>query len=306
MLERNEVTDRARRQVRRHLRLRRWRLEVRWQGPVPALQGVRQGPAREPCRDRREQAAGRGPGLHQEPAGSCARRRGVKTNSEKIGYQKTGRKPPGRPQAGRQADGAAASGRAPGIVTPHPTHGPLASATPAPACSDYGSAGRTRRAQTDISALLSRRDVLLGCNIWALQNERLGLHRGIGLLAPAALMRPRQRAPRRAACLAIGRALQAGARRGTCGTHAPPSHDPTLAGEPCDPPRREARPDPGRALPPQDFIIADAKDPDMGPSLTSTGPKREPDGSWTRYRTPRRVPGPDPRHRRGRTSSTSC
>ena len=35
----------------------------------------------------------------------------------------------------------------------------------------------------------------------------------------------------------------------------------------------------------QDFIIADAKDPDMGPSLSSSGPKREPDGSWTRYRT---------------------
>jgi hypothetical protein len=34
-----------------------------------------------------------------------------------------------------------------------------------------------------------------------------------------------------------------------------------------------------------DFIIADAKDGDMGPSLTSTGPKREKDGSWTRYRT---------------------
>ena len=47
----------------------------------------------------------------------------------------------------------------------------------------------------------------------------------------------------------------------------------------------------------QDFIIADAKDPDMGPSLTWSGPKREPDGSWTRYRTPRGVPRPDPRHR---------
>ena len=35
----------------------------------------------------------------------------------------------------------------------------------------------------------------------------------------------------------------------------------------------------------QDFIIADAKDPDMGPSLTWSGPKREPDGSFTRYRT---------------------
>lgn len=34
-----------------------------------------------------------------------------------------------------------------------------------------------------------------------------------------------------------------------------------------------------------DFIIADAKDGDMGPSLTSTGPKRAPDGGWTRYRT---------------------
>ena len=35
----------------------------------------------------------------------------------------------------------------------------------------------------------------------------------------------------------------------------------------------------------QDFIIADAKDPDMGPSIWSTGPKREADGSWNRYRT---------------------
>ncbi|MFZ1429169.1 MAG: hypothetical protein WAS21_20630 [Geminicoccaceae bacterium] len=35
----------------------------------------------------------------------------------------------------------------------------------------------------------------------------------------------------------------------------------------------------------QDFIIADAKDPDMGPALAATGPKREPDGSWDRYRT---------------------
>jgi hypothetical protein len=34
-----------------------------------------------------------------------------------------------------------------------------------------------------------------------------------------------------------------------------------------------------------DFIIADAKDGDMGPSLTSTGPHRAKDGSWTRYRT---------------------
>jgi hypothetical protein len=34
-----------------------------------------------------------------------------------------------------------------------------------------------------------------------------------------------------------------------------------------------------------DFIIADAKDPDMGPSLAAAGPKLNPDGSWTRYRT---------------------
>src|SRR5262245_66505790 len=34
-----------------------------------------------------------------------------------------------------------------------------------------------------------------------------------------------------------------------------------------------------------DFIIADAKDGDMGPSLTSSGPNRRPDGTWTRYRT---------------------
>jgi hypothetical protein len=34
-----------------------------------------------------------------------------------------------------------------------------------------------------------------------------------------------------------------------------------------------------------DFIIADAKDGDMGPSIWSTGPKRAPDGSWSRYRT---------------------
>ena len=45
------------------------RLEVRWNGHVPALPGLRQGPAREPCRDRREQAARRGSRLHQEPAG---------------------------------------------------------------------------------------------------------------------------------------------------------------------------------------------------------------------------------------------
>ena len=35
----------------------------------------------------------------------------------------------------------------------------------------------------------------------------------------------------------------------------------------------------------RDFIIADAKDGDMGPGLTSTGPHRAKDGSWTRYRT---------------------
>lgn len=35
----------------------------------------------------------------------------------------------------------------------------------------------------------------------------------------------------------------------------------------------------------KDFIIADAKDPDIGPSLAAAGPKREADGSWTRYRT---------------------
>ncbi|WP_374378715.1 hypothetical protein [Dongia sp.] len=33
-----------------------------------------------------------------------------------------------------------------------------------------------------------------------------------------------------------------------------------------------------------DFIIADAKDGDMGPSLVSTGPLRQKDGSWSRYR----------------------
>ena len=36
---------------------------------------------------------------------------------------------------------------------------------------------------------------------------------------------------------------------------------------------------------PSDFIIADAKDGDMGPSLTSCGPHRAADGSWTRTRT---------------------
>lgn len=34
-----------------------------------------------------------------------------------------------------------------------------------------------------------------------------------------------------------------------------------------------------------DFIIADAKDGDMGPSITSCGPKREKDGSWSRHYT---------------------
>jgi len=34
-----------------------------------------------------------------------------------------------------------------------------------------------------------------------------------------------------------------------------------------------------------DFIIADAKDGDMGPSLISSGPHRAKDGSWSRHRT---------------------
>jgi hypothetical protein len=36
---------------------------------------------------------------------------------------------------------------------------------------------------------------------------------------------------------------------------------------------------------PDDFIIADAKDPDMGPSLGASGPHRAADGSFTRNRT---------------------
>jgi len=36
---------------------------------------------------------------------------------------------------------------------------------------------------------------------------------------------------------------------------------------------------------PSDFIIADAKDPDMGPSIGSAGPHRGADGSWSRLRT---------------------
>lgn len=36
---------------------------------------------------------------------------------------------------------------------------------------------------------------------------------------------------------------------------------------------------------PDDFIIADAKDPDMGPSISSSGPHRGPDGTFTRNRT---------------------
>jgi hypothetical protein len=36
---------------------------------------------------------------------------------------------------------------------------------------------------------------------------------------------------------------------------------------------------------PSDFIIADAKDPDMGPSITSCGPHREKDGTSRRNRT---------------------
>ena len=34
-----------------------------------------------------------------------------------------------------------------------------------------------------------------------------------------------------------------------------------------------------------DFIIADAKDADMGSGITGPGPKRNKDGTWTRYRT---------------------
>ncbi len=36
---------------------------------------------------------------------------------------------------------------------------------------------------------------------------------------------------------------------------------------------------------PSDFVIADAKDPDMGPGLWATGPLRSADGTLTRYRT---------------------
>jgi hypothetical protein len=36
---------------------------------------------------------------------------------------------------------------------------------------------------------------------------------------------------------------------------------------------------------PSDFIIADAKDGDMGPGITGGGPRRAADGSWSRYRT---------------------
>lgn len=35
----------------------------------------------------------------------------------------------------------------------------------------------------------------------------------------------------------------------------------------------------------EDFIIADAKDPDMGPGLWASGPDRAADGSWTHYRS---------------------
>src|SRR5689334_16476188 len=34
-----------------------------------------------------------------------------------------------------------------------------------------------------------------------------------------------------------------------------------------------------------DFIIADAKDADMGPSIPAMGPNRQPDGTSTRFRT---------------------
>jgi len=35
----------------------------------------------------------------------------------------------------------------------------------------------------------------------------------------------------------------------------------------------------------KDFIIADAKDPDMGPGLHAVGPARQDDGSSARFRT---------------------
>lgn len=43
----------------------------------------------------------------------------------------------------------------------------------------------------------------------------------------------------------------------------------------------------GGAYKRSDFIIADAKDGDMGSGVTATAPKRNPDGSWSRYRTRR-------------------
>ena len=48
----------------------------------------------------------------------------------------------------------------------------------------------------------------------------------------------------------------------------------------------------------QDFIIADAKDGDMGPSITWPGPKREHGRQLDALPHPRRVPGPDPGDRR--------
>ncbi len=46
------------------------RLDVRWKG-LPALHGVRQGPASDACRDHREQAVGRHSGLYQGAPGSA-------------------------------------------------------------------------------------------------------------------------------------------------------------------------------------------------------------------------------------------
>ena len=114
ILVRERDDGQARRAACRYLRLRRRPARGALEGSVPALHGVRQGPARDPRRDRREQAARRGAGVHQEPAGPASaataedQQRADRLPEE--GTDVTGQEELGRPD-GRATTSRATGGR---------------------------------------------------------------------------------------------------------------------------------------------------------------------------------------------------
>jgi hypothetical protein len=85
-------------------------LELRWRGlPLP-YRAFDKDQRVSPCRDRREQAAGRGPGLHQEPAGRAAAAAGdEQQREERLPQDRAEARRPAA--AGRPGSGAAAGRR---------------------------------------------------------------------------------------------------------------------------------------------------------------------------------------------------